>query len=342
MNRVPMRITMEKWGHRSRSFPLPSALWRIGMAVGLTTFWCNATNFYHVVTHDRVMLRAAPMRESKILRALMRGEILVGVGIETNGFAGVVPPDDVAFWVHGDLVHDNRVAVSKLNVRSGPGINYNIVGELRKGDTLAVRGEWNGWLKVAPPAGCVVWISTNYVRPWTHEFVAVVGQEDTGGNAGKALSSSGARDVEGVRKPAMPREPLFPKVAPASRTQRPVGPDEAIAPKAAHEPSTVPDPLPSILENRPLVPGVVQGRMVTHEGRIRPSGILFWQRPSRYKLVQEDSKGRGATVCYVFGNNEQLRAFEERLIRIHGREYWVQGYRFSFVIPERITIPVQP
>jgi hypothetical protein len=51
-----------------------------------------------------------------------------------------------------------------LNVRSGPSQNYNEVAVVSKGDPLALRGEFNEWLKIAPPAGSRVWISAEFVE----------------------------------------------------------------------------------------------------------------------------------------------------------------------------------
>jgi SH3-like domain-containing protein len=115
------------------------------------------------VTGDRVSLRAAPDLDGYVLDRAMRGDELVYLA-ETNGWTAVVPPETLDFWVAAEYVQDGVVQPELLNVRSGPSLNYAKVGELAGGDKVALRGEFNSWLKIAPPAGSRVWISGDYVE----------------------------------------------------------------------------------------------------------------------------------------------------------------------------------
>lgn len=55
------------------------------------------------------------------------------------------------------------VVVERLNVRSGPGTNYNRVGAVAQGDALIVSGQVDNcsWLQIATPAGVEGWVSGN-------------------------------------------------------------------------------------------------------------------------------------------------------------------------------------
>ena len=55
------------------------------------------------------------------------------------------------------------VVVERLNVRSGPGTNFNRVGAVTQGEALIVTGQVNncGWLKITTPAGVEGWVSGN-------------------------------------------------------------------------------------------------------------------------------------------------------------------------------------
>jgi hypothetical protein len=284
-------------------------------------------------TSDRVCLRAAPASEAKVMTQVNAGDILESAGRETNGWLAVVPPEKVDMWVYGDLVKDGAATVGKLSVRAGPGINYQSIGRLDKGATLTVREEWQGWLKVAPPAGCHVWVSTNYVVAAGGGALPGVSSGRPGpapdGGAATPPSDDGAGTDS--RKPPLPRAVSRPS-APASV------PLPQTAPSGPTPSEQAPANVPSVLADRELVTGVVQGRTVSYEGRLRPSGLV-WRRPSKYRLVQEDDKGRSTTACYVLGNDEQLGAFEGRALVVHGKEYWLQGVRFSVVIPDRLVIP---
>jgi hypothetical protein len=115
------------------------------------------------VLGDRVSLRVNPDLNSELLDRAMRGEELVFLG-KTNGWVAVQAPASLDFWVAGQYVQNGTVQPDKLNVRSGPSQNYSVVCVVNKGDSLALRGEFNEWLKIAPPAGSRVWISEEYAE----------------------------------------------------------------------------------------------------------------------------------------------------------------------------------
>lgn len=115
------------------------------------------------VTGDRVSLRSKPDLNSELLDHAMRGEELEYFE-KTNGWVAVQAPDSLNFWVSGEFVQNGVVQPDKLNIRSGPSQNYSVVCVVKKGDSLALRGEFNEWLKIAPPAGSQVWISEKYVE----------------------------------------------------------------------------------------------------------------------------------------------------------------------------------
>ena len=57
-------------------------------------------------------------------------------------------------------------ASPSLNVRSGPGTGYSLVGSLATGAQVAVLAEQNGWYQVLFPSGSAAvtgWVSASYV-----------------------------------------------------------------------------------------------------------------------------------------------------------------------------------
>lgn len=115
------------------------------------------------VTGDRVSLRSSPSLEGELLDRAMAGDEME-LFDETNGWVAVQAPDSLNFWVAGEYITNGVVAPKKLNVRSGPSKNYPVVDVIERGDAVAVRGEFNSWIKIAPPAGSRVWISEDYVE----------------------------------------------------------------------------------------------------------------------------------------------------------------------------------
>ncbi|MEE9369754.1 MAG: SH3 domain-containing protein [Pontiella sp.] len=114
------------------------------------------------VTGDRVSLRATPDLEGELLDRAMRGEEMVFFE-KTNGWVAVQAPESLNYWVSAEFIENGIVKPEKLNVRSGPSLNYNVVAIVNQGDFLSLRGEFNTWLKIAPPPGSYVWISADYV-----------------------------------------------------------------------------------------------------------------------------------------------------------------------------------
>lgn len=56
------------------------------------------------------------------------------------------------------------VIADRLNIRSGPSTNYEIMGQLERGDVLPVRGVEGDWLSFPLPASMPVWIHKDFVR----------------------------------------------------------------------------------------------------------------------------------------------------------------------------------
>ncbi len=73
------------------------------------------------------------------------------------------PPPPVAA---GEAVYTRvSVVAALLNVRSGPGPNYGILQQVRKGEMMDVTGEKNGWLSVVTPGGQTGWVDARYTAP---------------------------------------------------------------------------------------------------------------------------------------------------------------------------------
>jgi hypothetical protein len=115
------------------------------------------------VTGDRVSLRATPALDGSLLESAMLGDELLYL-TQTNEWIGVQAPDILDYWVASKYVKNGVVQPDRLNVRAGPSLNYAKLAELSAGDAIVLRGEFNGWLKIAPPAGSCVWINEAYVE----------------------------------------------------------------------------------------------------------------------------------------------------------------------------------
>ncbi|MCC0629008.1 SH3 domain-containing protein [Clostridioides sp. ES-S-0108-01] len=55
------------------------------------------------------------------------------------------------------------ISTVSLNVRSGPGTSYSIIGKLNGGDVVELKAKNNGWYKVKLSSGTTGWVSASYI-----------------------------------------------------------------------------------------------------------------------------------------------------------------------------------
>lgn len=84
----------------------------------------------------------------------------------TGGYEVVTPPVVPVAPVSAPAPTPTQsvmVRISALNVRSGPGGNFSVVGEVFSGDSLVVHGTAPGWYYVQLPNGQYGWVMNRYV-----------------------------------------------------------------------------------------------------------------------------------------------------------------------------------
>lgn len=279
------------------------------------------------VKGERVNVRARPHPQAEVVGQLSE-PATIQVRSMTNDWLEIIPPAEFDLWVHREFVENGNVTASKLVVRAGPGINYPKVGELKRGDSVQVRGEFGEWLKIAPPADASLWISKSVVRlPEPPKPPVVVAARPPLSSASGVPSGP---PVATGRPPVAVAPPAAPLAVPASTPPTPVPPPVVAVPPPP------PTPPPYVPEDLRLAPVEHQGAVVQREGRVRAT-MLTLGRPSRYQLVDETG-GVPETSCYLRGNVAQLRSFLDRRLRIRGRQYWVQGSRYPVVVVDQIAV----
>ncbi len=265
-----------------------------------------------VVKSDRVNLRARPNTQSETVSQVASGDKLVVRSIEDQ-WVQVVPPDNTDFWVHKEFVVDDKVLVNRLNVRSGAGINYNVVGSFNKGEQVVRRGSFGEWLKVAPPADAGLWVSKDLVD-------LVYPAPDIP----PPVAAPAASDFVSFETNAAPLAMSEPMVFPSDFEDKPV--------TAGRIPSASPPGYPSGLK---LVPLDGQGRDAVREGELKRAPTLFANPPSDYRLVRRDGK-KLITMAYVIGNANQLESLLGEYLVVRGKEYWVEKRREPVIVIEAI------
>lgn len=282
--------------------------WFSTLAVACITWNSVAAAEYAVqVTGSRVNLRAKPTTSVETVGQVEYGDLLFAKSLGTD-WVELVPPESVAIWVSRDFIRDGVVTADTLNLRSGPGVNYSVVGELVRNSTVEVGEEFGEWLRIAPPQQASVWISRDYVKEVT------------------PLASGSAAVVE---LPALPVTDLSMEKAEDPEL---LLSDEDVA--ETPQLSAILRPVPSDMR---LIPLQGQGEAVVVKGHLKKSGFAF-RPPSRFRLLGK-TESSDHMVCYVRGNEEQLRELLNSPMAIHGRQYWVHDSKYPVVIPDKIVLP---
>ena len=247
----------------------------------------------------------------------------------------VAAPTNIDFWVLGDYLKDGLVVCRQsVNVRVGPGLNFSVVGQLRNGDTVEVRGTHTDWVKITPPAGCSLWVS----RPLVEIVSATPPPQPV-----RVQPVKPAPPVDqAVTRPAVgPQSAQSAVKKPeSSEPQNPAVAANAVA-VAAGEEGKVPEiSKPAVAkgtEGLDLIPAIGQGQVKQFEGTLKSRNFLV-RSPADYRLVANDADGQPRTICFVKGNRAQMKALLFRDLIITGRQYWVHRQRQPVVVPEKIIL----
>jgi SH3-like domain-containing protein len=296
----------------------------------LVTGWliCVATSLVYAqgnipvkVLGQRVNLRAKALPEAEVVGQVSENDVLTAKSVGDE-WVEVVPPENVDLWVHRDFVREGTATANKLYVRSGPGINYTVVGTMNKGDTFTVRGEFGEWIKIAPPPSCSVWVNRQFVQVVQPEKPRL--PEVRPGRPLPPPVETPPTETSTAPLEQTPVETPVQPVQPSVQPQLPTDTAEAITPP----------------KDLVLIPLEGQGRYVQREGELRLVGFVFGS-PSRFRLVRYEGN-KTIVICYVRGNNTQLRSFIGKTMLIRGREYWVKGADYPVVVPEQIVPRAEP
>ena len=245
-----------------------------------------------VVNTKNANVRGQAAINSEVVTSLKRGEqvnVLEEVTLkktktdEPSRWAKIALPPSVGVWVHSDYIDPNTKAVKpkRLNLRSGPGENYSVLGRIEQGTTLKELEVKGPWVKVEAP-------------PNTYAFVAA-----------HLLQPQIAPPTEAIAAATPPKPLETAKVD----TQPPPADAGAIAPPpAADAPTTAAAAAPPETEEEIK-------RVVTREGLVRNSVSI--QAPTYFVLHSVDT---GKPINYLFSTNIAIKDFKGHRIIVTGEE----------------------
>ncbi len=62
------------------------------------------------------------------------------------------------------------IRADTLNIRSGPGRSYRVIGQLYRGEVVEVSGKERGWYYIRQPGGSYGWITKEHARLYRHRL----------------------------------------------------------------------------------------------------------------------------------------------------------------------------
>lgn len=161
----------------------------VGVAFAETFYTASG----YAYANDAVNVRSGPDTSYSVLGYFSRGDQVTITGTVSTGWTQVRLPGGVLGYVKSSYLSSSypsssyypvtvpsgtnfRVTTSALNIRTGPGTGYSVIGVLKKGDQVTRIGQNGKWFKIATSNGSEAWVSSKYLSSTDGSYAYV---EDT-------------------------------------------------------------------------------------------------------------------------------------------------------------------
>lgn len=301
-----------------------------------------------VTKQNHVVVRGQAKIDSEVVTRLGRGQLVTVLeeithkkvkADEPAKWYKIALPTNAFPWVNATFLDAHKnVVPKKLNLRSGPGENYSIIGLLEKGAAVTVVDTKGDWSKIEPPAGTFAFVAAHLVSKDPAAIAAVMPKVAPAVTvAATTPPPVPTRSVPPpvVTPPVVAPTPTVTSVTTVSTPPPIATPGEINTPPPvvasapvlvpAVRPTTVvtpPPPPPSSITPTPELPAepaeeVFVKRIVTREGIVK--GSVSIQAPSYFVLRSLDNN---RTVNYLHSSSTNLvvKGFKGQRVLIVGEE----------------------
>lgn len=252
-----------------------------------------------VVDANNVNVRGQAKLTSEVVTRLTKGQevqVLEEITLKNSGpdepsaWAKIVLPPTTHAWVNTSYLDPSTQAVKprRLNVRSGPGENYSVLGTLERGVAVRPVSTKGDWTEIEAPTNAFAFVAAQYLKQEPPQALAAAPTETN-------PPPTAVADAQPVAQP--PTETPTPPVEPAPA-------ETAVATNAPAAPPTAEPPAPAIEEPPPK-------RIVQREGIVR--GTVSIQAPTPYALVSPEN---GRVVNYLYATSKELDLSRWKGLRI--------------------------
>jgi SH3-like domain-containing protein len=271
---------------------------------------------------DNVNIRGQAAINSEIVTKLKKGEQVTVLEEITNKkpkadepakWAKIKLPAGAVVWVHSMYIDaDKKVKPKKLNLRSGPGENYSVVGTVEKGAAVKEIEKKGDWIKVEAPAEAFGFVAAHLLINKEPEKPMIAAVEP----------KAPVIPVIPVAPPPAPTEVAVGDPTPIPVASDPVTPNPfptiPVTPTPTVDPTT-PTPIP-VTETKPDDEDKEEQlikRVITREGIMKKSVSI--QAPAFFVL---ESLENGKTINYLHATstNMVLKDFWNQRVVVTGEE----------------------
>jgi len=269
------------------------------------------------IVTSNVNVRGQAALNSEVVTRLSKGEtvmVLEQINLDKHKadepaqWAKIAFPTNAHAWVSTAFIDatNKTVLPRRLNLRSGPGENFNVVGLLERGAPVREVVTKGNWMEIEAPANAYAFVAAEYLKQELPVIAAAAAA------AAPAPAPTPAPVVEA------------PRIAPAPTEAPTPAPAVVPAPAPAAPPTATPAAPPTMTpapEPAPAVPTVAEGpppvRVVSHEGVVRNTRSI--QSPTKFEIF-DPASGRSVDYLYTTTTNLDLSHWMGRRIIVTGEE----------------------
>ncbi len=216
-----------------------------------------------VVDANHVNVRGQPKLKSEILTRLNKGQPVTVIeeitrnnsaADEPSAWAKIALPTNAHVWAYSSYIEptNKTVVPKKLNLRSGPGENYSVIGQLQRGDSVAELGAKGQWTEIEAPKNAYAFVAAQFLK-----------QEAPGAIASTEPKTEPATVTEPPTVAAATEPPV---TAPSTETPSTNAPPELASTNAPTEPLAEEPPPKRIVDREGVVRATVSIQAPTHFG----------------------------------------------------------------------------
>jgi len=257
---------------------------------------------------NNVNVRGQAKLKSEVVTKLTKGQqvtVLEEVQLKNSGadepsaWAKIVLPTNALVWLNTSFIDpaNKTVKPKKLNVRSGPGENYSVLGTLKQGDAVKEVSTKNDWTQIEPPADAYAFVAAQFLKQGEAPVIAA--------NTPTTTPEATPPTTTTVTEPPIATSPTDP--LPTATTPPATPPPATEPPPVTTEPSTTTTNTTPVVEDNEPPPK----RIVQREGIVR--GTFSIQAPTRYELISPDNH---KTINYLFSDSPDLDLSRYKGLRI--------------------------